>query len=70
MTACGSSKGSPRARKTLTCAVAPRMRARISDWRPVISPSAMSTAATPIVTPSTATPEMTEMKACLRFATR
>ena len=46
------------------------MRARISDCRPVIRPSAISTAITPIVTPSTATPEITEMNACLRFAIR
>ena len=70
MTDAGSSRGSALARNTLTWAVAPRMRKRISDWRPVISPSAMSTAATPFVTPRTATPEMTEMNACLRFATR
>ena len=52
------------------CAVAPRMRARISDCSPVISPSAMNSAATPTATPSTATPEITEMNACLRFAVR
>ena len=46
------------------------MRARISDCSPVISPSAISTAITPTATPSTATAEITEMKACFRRAVR
>ena len=58
------------ARKTLTWAVAPRMRVRISPCRPVMSPRAMRSAITPTATPSTEMPEIREMKACFRRAVR
>ena len=44
------------------------MRSRSSPCRPVISASAMSTAITPTITPSTEISEISEMNACLRFA--
>ena len=46
------------------------MRSRSSCWSPVISASAMTSAITPTVTPSVEMNEMTEMNACLRFASR
>jgi hypothetical protein len=46
------------------------MRLRMSACRPVISPSAISSAITPTATPSTEIAEISEMKACLRRAVR
>ena len=45
-------------------------RSRSSPCRPVISASAMSSAITPTMTPSTEMKEMSEMNACLRLASR
>ena len=55
---------------TYTCAFDPRMRSRSSCWSPVMTASAMITAITPTLTPSVEMSEMTEMNACLRFASR
>src|SRR5471032_740622 len=52
------------------CGLDPTMRSRSSCWSPVISASAMTSAMTPTVTPSVEMMEMTEMNACLRFASR
>src|SRR6266568_6963081 len=52
------------------CGLAPRTRSRSSCCRPVMSASAMVTAATPTVTPRTEMNELIESDACLRLASR
>ncbi len=56
--------------ETLMCACDPRMRSCSDCCSPVMTARAMMTAITPTVTPMVETSEMTEMKACFRFASR